>query len=556
MTTARTNSPLGTHDVTNQSVPLEDYNLYKADTALREALQREGAAWAEGPVSEFGGHCGSAHYIEAGRLANENPPVLHTHDRYGHRIDTVEYHPAYHEIQSLYVKYRAHSWPWVERREGAHVARAALTYMIPQTEAGVGCPITMTFAVVPALKHTPAVADAWLPKLMSNEYDQRHVPVSEKKSAQMGMAMTEKQGGSDVRANTTTARALGKGGPGGEYELTGHKWFCSAPMSDAFLTLAHTDAGLSCFLVPRFRPDGTKNNFFIQRLKDKLGNRSNASSEIEYRGTWAQMVGEDGRGVPTIIDMVTHTRLDCGLASAGFMRLGVAQAMHHARHRAAFGKLLRDQPLMKNVLADLAVEWEAAVMLMFRLARGYDEAMNDAPAQDFVRIATAVAKYWVCKRGPHHVYEAMECFGGAGYVEESPMPRLYRESPLTSIWEGSGNVMCLDVLRAMNREPETAPAFLGELEKARGMDKRVDAAIEKFKAMLSDTNNLELRARRLVEHMARTLQGSLLVRFGNSAVAEAFCASRLAGDHGDEYGTLPPHVDFETILNRAAPVEA
>jgi putative acyl-CoA dehydrogenase len=556
MSTAETKVPLATHDVTNQSVPLEDYNLYKADTALREAMHREGAAWAEGKVTEFGGHCGSKRYIEAGRLANANPPVLHTHDRYGHRIDTVEYHPAYHDIQTLYVMYRAHSWPWVEKRSGAHVARAALAYMIPQTEAGVGCPITMTFAVVPALKHTPSIAEAWLPKLVSNEYDQRHIPVTEKRSAQMGMAMTEKQGGSDVRANTTRARALGKGGPGGEYELTGHKWFCSAPMSDAFLTLAQTEAGLSCFFVPRFRPDGTKNNFFIQRLKDKLGNRSNASSEIEYRETWAQMLGEDGRGVPTIIDMVTHTRLDCGLASAGFMRQGVAQAMHHARHRSAFGKLLRQQPLMKNVLADLAVEWEAATMLMFRLARGYDEAMNDPLAQDFVRIATAVAKYWVCKRGPHHVYEAMECLGGAGYVEESPLPRLYRESPLTSIWEGSGNVMCLDVLRAMNREPETAPAFLGELEQARGGDKRVDAAIDRLKAMLSDSGNLELRARRLVEQMALTLQGALLVRYGNPAVAEAFCASRLAGDHGDEYGTLPPHVDFETILNRAAPVEA
>lgn len=556
MSTTETKCPLATHDVTNQSVPLEDYNIYKADTALREAIHREGAAWAETQVAEFGGHCGSARYLEAGRLANANPPVLRTHDRYGHRIDTVDYHPAYHDIQKLYVMYRAHSWPWVEKRAGVHVARAALAYMIPQTEAGVGCPITMTFAVVPALKHTPAIAEAWLPKLLSNEYDARHLPVSQKRSAQMGMAMTEKQGGSDVRANTTRACALGKGGSGGEYVLTGHKWFCSAPMSDAFLTLAQTDAGLSCFLVPRFRPDGTKNNFFIQRLKDKLGNRSNASSEIEYRDTWAQMLGEDGRGVPTIIDMVTHTRLDCGLASAGFMRQGVAQAMHHVKHRSAFGKKLRDQPLMKNVLADLAVEWEAATMLMFRLARGYDEMVNDPHAQDFVRIATAVAKYWICKRGPHHVYEAMECLGGAGYVEESPLPRLYRESPLTSIWEGSGNVMCLDVLRALNREPETAPAFLGELEAARGLDKRVGAAIDKLKAMLSDTGNLELRARRLVEHMARTLQGALLVRYGNSAVAEAFCASRLAGDHGDEYGTLPPHVDFETILNRAAPVEA
>ncbi len=547
---------IATHEVTNQSVPLEDYNVYKADTALREAVHREGAAWADSRVADFGAECGSARYIELGRVANKFPPELRTHDRYGHRVDMVDYHPAYHEIQSLYVKHRAHSWPWVEPRAGAHVARAALAYMIPQTEAGVGCPITMTFAVVPALRHQPEIAAAWLPKITSNEYDPRHIPVGQKRSAQMGMAMTEKQGGSDVRANTTRAHAIGAGGPGGDYLLDGHKWFCSAPMSDAFLTLAKTEAGVSCFLVPRFRPDGSKNNFFIQRLKDKLGNRSNASSEIEYVDTWAQMVGEDGRGVPTIIEMVTHTRLDCGLASAGFMRQGVAQAVHHARHRSAFGKRLRDQPLMKNVLADLAVEWEAATMLMFRLARGYDEAVNDASGQDFVRIATAVAKYWVCKRGPHHVYEAMECLGGAGYVEESPLPRLYREAPLTSIWEGSGNVMCLDVLRAMNREPETAGAFLGEVEQARGGDARLDAAIDGLKKNLLDTDKLELRARRLTEQMALVLQGALLVRYGNRAVADAFCASRLAGDHGDEYGTLPRDTEFDAIIDRAAPLEA
>ncbi len=551
-----TPSPLATHDVINQSVPLEDYNLFKADTGLREALKREGAAWAETKVSEFGAECGSARYIELGRAANEFTPELHTHDRFGNRIDTVEYHPAYHEMMSLGVKYRAHSWPWAEPRAGAHVARGALGYMLSQTEAGVGCPITMTFAVVPALRHQPEIAAAWLPKLIANDYDPRHLPVDQKRSAQMGMAMTEKQGGSDVRSNTTEARPIGAGGPGGEYELYGHKWFCSAPMSDAFLTLAKTPAGISCFLVPRFRPDGTKNNFFIQRLKNKLGNRSNASSEIEYKATWAQMVGEEGRGVPTIIEMVTHTRLDCGLASAGFMRQGVAQAVHHARHRSAFGKLLRDQPLMKNVLADLAVESEAATMLMFRLARGYDEAIVNPGVQDFVRIATAVAKYWVCKRGPHHVYEAMESLGGAGYVEESPMSRLYREAPLTSIWEGSGNVMCLDVLRAMNREPESASAFMNEVEQARGGDARLDHALDRLKEALSDSGQLELRARRLTEQMALVLQGALLVRYGNAAVSDAFCASRLGGDHGSEYGTLPRDADFDAIIDRAAPVAA
>jgi len=552
LTEAQLNSAK-THEVVNQSVPLEDYNVFTADRALVEAVEREGADWAFDTIAEFGAKCGSAYYIEQGRLANENPPVLKTHDRYGHRIDEVEYHPAYHEMMGLGVAYQAHAWPWNESRAGAHVARGALGYILAQTEAGVGCPITMTFAAVPALRHQPDIAEEWLPRLTVADYDKRHIPVSEKRSAQMGMAMTEKQGGSDVRANTTIARPLGAGGPGEAYELTGHKWFCSAPMSDAFLTLAQTDVGLTCFLVPRFLPDGTKNNFFIQRLKNKLGNRSNASSEIEYNGTWARMVGEEGRGVPTIIEMVTHTRLDCGLASAGFMRQGVAQAIHHAQRREAFGKKLRDQPLMKNVLADLAVEAEAATMLMFRVARAYDEERNDPGVGDFVRIATAVAKYWVCKRGPHHAYEAMEPLGGAGYVEGSHMPRLYREAPLTSIWEGSGNVMCLDVLRAMNREPETVPAFFGEVEKAKGADPHLDKLVDAIKAALRDLDGIESRARRIVENMALALQGALLARHGEPAVAHAFIASRIAGDHGGEYGTLPGTVDFDAIIERNAP---
>ncbi len=544
-----------THEVENQPEPLEDYNLVGTDVALREALAREGADWAEPALSDFGAALGSAHMLEQGRLANVHTPELRTHDRFGHRIDVVDYHPAYHELMGLCIKYQAHAWPWNEQRQGAHVARGALAYMIPQVEAGVGCPITMTFAVVPALRNQPEIADEWIPKLTSTEYDPRHIPVTEKKSAQMGMAMTEKQGGSDVRSNTTSARPLGAGGPGAEYELTGHKWFCSAPMSDAFLTLANTEVGLTCFLVPRFLPDGTKNNFFIQRLKDKLGNRSNASSEIEYNATWARMVGEEGRGIATIIDMVTHTRLDCGLASAGLMRQAVAQAAHNARYRSAFGKKLRDQPLMKNVLADLAVEWEAATMLMMRIARAYDDALTDPAQRDFVRIATAVSKYWVCKRAPRHVYESMECLGGPGYVEESVLPRLYREAPVMSIWEGSGNVMCLDVLRAMGREPETLPAFLAEVEKAKGADAGLDACVSKLREELSNGANAEIRARSLVERMALAMQGALLVQHGHPAVAEAFCASRFGRDRGYEYGTLPAGTDFDAIIDRAMPDE-
>jgi putative acyl-CoA dehydrogenase len=411
----------------------------------------------------------------------------------------------------------------------------------------------MTFAVVPALRHQPDVAETWIPRVTSAQYDPRFIPARDKTGATMGMAMTEKQGGSDVRANTTRAEPLGAGGPGQAYHLTGHKWFCSAPMSDAFLTLAHTPSGLTCFLVPRFLPDGTQNRFFIQRLKDKLGNRSNASSEIEYQDTYALMVGEEGRGVPTIIDMVAHTRLDCVSGTAGLMRWAVAQACHHARYRAAFGKKLADQPLMKNVLADLVVESEAATALALRLARAYDQTAQHPEQGSFARLATAVGKYWVCKRGPNLAFEAMECLGGAGYVEESFMPRIYREMPLSSIWEGSGNVMCLDVLRALNRQPDAWAVFMEDFSLVRGGDKRLDAAIDHLQQALSHTDELQYRARYIAELMARVLQGSLLVRFGHAAVAEAFCASRLAIEGGTAYGTLPRGIDVDAIIERGTP---
>jgi putative acyl-CoA dehydrogenase len=542
---------MSTHEVFNQAPPLRDYNPFDADRALADALEREGGGWAAARVRQLAGIAGGE-AIEWGIQANAAPPVLRTHDRYGHRIDEVEYHPAYHRLMELAVAYELHALPWREPRAGAHVARAALFVVLAQAEAGHGCPISMTYSAVPALRVQPELAAEWEPRLTSASYDPRCAPAATKRGALCGMAMTEKQGGSDVRANTTRAEPLGAGGPGGEYALTGHKWFCSAPMSDAFLVLAQTARGLSCFLVPRWLPDGTRNRFQLQRLKDKLGNRSNASSEVEFDRTWARMVGPDGRGVPTIIEMVNHTRLDCVIGAAAGMRQGVAQATHHAAHRAAFGKRLVDQPLMQNVLADLCIESEAATAAMMRLARAYDPG-TDEREQHFKRIATAVVKYWVCKRWPVHAAEALECLGGNGYVEDSLMPRLYREAPLNSIWEGSGNVICLDVLRAMAHGPEVIEAFFAEIDGARGADRRLDAFAAALRQDLADHTGIEARARRIVERMALALQGALLVRGGPPAVADAFCASRLAGDHGRAFGTLPAGTDMTAIIERARP---
>jgi len=540
-----------THEVANQPPPLEGYNLFTSDRVLIEAVRRE-AAWADERVRRLGEIAGGEP-LAWGRLANTNPPVLRTHDRYGNRIDEVEFHPAWHELMRLAVANELHALPWREPQPGAHAARAALSYMLSQVEAGHGCPISMTYSAVPALRAAPEVAAEWEPRLTSTAYDPRPIPASEKTGALCGMAMTEKQGGSDVRANTTRARPVGARGPGAAYEVTGHKWFCSAPMCDAFLVLAHVERGLSCFLLPRWLPDGTRNRFHIQRLKDKLGNRSNASSEVEFDGAWARLVGDEGRGVPTIIEMVNHTRLDCVIGAAATMRQAVAQATHHAAHRSAFGRRLADQPLMQNVLADLAVESEAATVAMMRLARAYDG--GDAGERHFARLATAVVKYWVCKRTPMLVAEALECLGGNGYVEESMMPRLYREAPLNSIWEGSGNVICLDVLRAMAREPESVDAFFAEVGRVGGDEPRLDGFVTRLRDDLRRPEAIEVRARRLVERMAVALQGSLLVRHGDPAVAEAFCASRLEGDHGLAFGTLPTGLEFARIAERARPLE-
>jgi putative acyl-CoA dehydrogenase len=543
-----------THEVINQAPPLEGHNLFDSDRVLVEALGREGGGWAEERVRELGEICGRPETIRLGVEANENPPRLRTHDRYGHRIDEVEFHPAWHELLGLGVSHGLHALPWREPEPGAHVARAAMFICLGQVESGVGCPISMTYSAIPALRVQPELAAEWEPRLLSLDYDgERLRPAEQKAGALCGMGMTEKQGGSDVRANTTLAAPLNGGGPGAEYELTGHKWFMSAPMCDAFLVLAQADGGLSCFLMPRFTPDGERNRIQIQRLKDKLGNRSNASSEVEFSRAWARMLGEEGRGVPTIIEMVNHTRLDCAIGAATGLRFGTAQAIHHASHRSTFGRTLVEQPLMENVLADLAIESEAATISALRLARAYDEAAaGDGEAQRFKRIANAVLKYWMTKRGPAHAAEALECLGGNGYVEESGMPRLYREMPLNSIWEGSGNVQCLDVIRAMIRSPESLEAFVTELERATGAEPRLDAALGALRAELADSEGLESRARRVVERMALVLQGSLLVRHGDPAVADAFCASRLEGDGGLAFGTLPGGVDFARIIERHA----
>jgi putative acyl-CoA dehydrogenase len=542
----------GTHEVVNQAPPLVDYNVYEADRPLVESVRREGAEWAEDRISAVGALAGSARAIELGALANENPPKLRTHDRYGHRVDEVEFHPSWHELLGESVRYELHCSPWKDPVPGAHVARAASFMCMSHAEWGIACPVSMTYSVIPALRAQPELAAEWEPRFLSPEYDPRNAPAPEKTGALGGMGMTEKQGGSDVRANTTMARPVNGGGPGAEYVLTGHKWFMSAPMCDAFLVLAQADGGISCFLFPRWTPDGERNRFRLQRLKDKLGNRSNASSEIEFDAASAWLVGEEGAGVRTIIEMVNHTRLDCVIGAATGMRGGVAQAIHHASHRSAFGKVLTDQPLMQNVLADLALESEAATISAMRLARCYDEvAAGDQRAAELRRIANAVLKYWICKRAVAHAGEALECLGGNGFVEESGMPRLFRESPLGSIWEGSGNVQCLDVLRAMVKTPASLEAFFAEVEEGAVAEPRLAAYASALREELpGDIETIEARARRLVERMAMALQASFLVRYGDEAVADAFCASRLSGDWGQVFGTLPAGTDFTRIIDR------
>jgi putative acyl-CoA dehydrogenase len=542
--------------VTNQAPPLVGYDVFTSDRALAQAVARHLepplAEEAHEELSRLGRTAGSAQAQEWGRLANENPPTLHTHDRYGNRIDEVEFHPSWHRLLGKGVS-AGLTAAW--SRPGGHVRRAAAFLVWSQVESGHGCPLSMTHAAVPALRAEPELAAFWEPLLTSQIYEAELRPAAQKPGVLFGMGMTEKQGGSDVRANTTRATRLAAAG---EYTLTGHKWFCSAPMSDAFLVLAQADAatgagGLTCFLVPRVLEDGTRNVFAIQRLKDKLGNRSNASSEVEFDGTWARRVGEEGRGVRTIIEMVAATRLDCVLGSAALMRQALVQAVHHCTYREAFGGKLIDKPLMVNVLADLALESEAATTLALRLAAAYDAAdAGDERERALLRLAVPAAKYWVTKRCTPHVAEALECLGGNGYVEESGLPRLLRESPLNSIWEGSGNVQALDVLRALQREPAALNAFLGEVGRARGADHRLDGAVKDLLTELGDLEGIEARARRLVERMALVLQGALLVQYAPPEVADAFCASRLGRDQGAAFGTLPATLDLASVVRRAS----
>ncbi|MEU6297421.1 acyl-CoA dehydrogenase family protein [Streptomyces erythrochromogenes] len=539
-----------THTVSNQAPPLVGHDVYGGDRALTEGVERHLASAdpellgeVREELTDLGRAAGSAQAQEWGAQANENPPKLRTHDRYGNRVDEVDFHPAWHRLLGHAVgSGLTDAWG----RPAGHLRRAGGFFLWSQAEAGHGCPVSMTHAAVPALRADPSIAAEWEPRLTSHVYEQGLRPAAQKAGVLFGMGMTEKQGGSDVRANTTTAVPLDASG---EYLLTGHKWFCSAPMCDGFLVLAQAPGGLTCFLVPRVLEDGTRNVFAIQRLKDKLGNKSNASSEVEFDGTWARRVGEEGRGVRTIIEMVAATRLDCVIGSAALMRQALTQAVHHAEHRSAFGALLIDQPLMRNVLADLALESEAATTLTLRLASAYDAGTEQEKA--FLRLAVPAAKYWVTKRCTPMVAEALECLGGNGYVEESGLPRLLRESPLNSIWEGSGNVQALDVLRALQREPQALNAFLQEVGLARGADHRLDSAIKDLLTDLADLEGIEARARRVVERMALVLQGSLLVRWAPPAVADAFCASRLGGDWGTAFGTLPHSLDLRTVVERA-----
>jgi putative acyl-CoA dehydrogenase len=541
-----------THEVMNQPGSLEDYDLYSADKPLRDAVQVFGADWAADLLKQTGALVGSARVQHLARQANRQLPELRTHDRFGHRVDVVEFHPAYHELMGLILGCETHSFAWTHDRPGAHVARAALSYLWNQGENGICCPMGMTFASIPALRHDRTLLAEWAPLINRSAYDPRPVYAKDKSGITVGMAMTEKQGGSDLRATMTAARpATARRGPGEPYLITGHKWFFSVPMSDLFLTLAQSEKGLSCFVATGWLPDGNRNRLKLQRLKDKCGNRSNASSEVEFYDLYAVMLGEEGRGIRTIIEMAHATRLDFAIGSSGLMRQALSQAIHHTSNRRAFQRHLVDLPLMRNVVADLAVESEGMMWMSMRLARALDRSEGDKAEALFSRIATPIAKYWICKRAPQFVAEALECHGGNGYIADHRMERLYREAPLNGIWEGTGNVICLDVLRCMQREPETVEVLLGEVNEARGRNVQLDSFADNLMRRIKDVSGLEPFARRLVEMMALALQASLLVRHSSSVVADAFCATRLDGDWGHAFGTLPRGLDTQAIVDRA-----
>jgi putative acyl-CoA dehydrogenase len=543
---------MATHSVENQPPPLENYNVFASDRALVDSVRREAPMLQTDELTALGDLAGRPETIQLGFDANEHPPELHTHDRFGNRIDEVRFHRSWHVLMGYATSAGLHGAPWQDRTPHPHVARAAKFFTWAQVESGHGCPISMTYAAVPVLRAQPELADIWSAALMERAYDPRLVRVAEKRAALCGMGMTEKQGGSDVRANATRAVPLERSGPACEYLLTGHKWFCSAPMSDAFLVLAQTVGGLSCFLVPRVLADGTRNVLTIVRLKNKLGNRSNASAEVEFDATRGWLIGDEGEGVARIVEMVNYTRMDCALGSAALMRAALAHAIAHASYRRAFGKTLVDQPLMQNVLADLALESEAATVLCMRLARAIDESPNDAQAAALKRIGTALTKYYVCKRAPVAVGEALECLGGNGYVEESIMPRLYREAPLNSIWEGSGNINALDVVRVLRKRPETLAAWRAEIAPALG-EARVARELHSLQQQLCDSGLGESQARSVSERLAVLWQAALLAQHAPAEIADAFVASRIGGAWGRTLGTLAAGTSLGAIVDRAAP---
>ena len=541
---------LPTHEVENMPPYMGNQDLWKNDKNLRDAVNREGAGWAEKNLSAFGHLMGSTEMFDHAEKANKNPPELKAFDQYGNRINYVDYHPSYHHLLGVAIKNEIPSFAWNHKKEGSQVAHMALTYMFNQVEGGVMCPMAMTYSVIPALKHNRDLEAQWLPKVLSNQYDDRDIPIDQKLGGTIGMFMTEKQGGSDVRANSTRAKPVSSSvGNGSEYLLTGHKYFCSAPMCDAFLVLANTDVGLSCFLVPRWKPNGERNSFFIQRLKDKLGNRSNASSEIELDNTLGTMIGEEGKGIKTILDMVIGNRIYCAVSSASLMRQAVVQVLHHVSHRSAFQKRLIDQPLMRNVVTDMVLESEAALNLSLRVARAVDNQNSNEDERSFARISTAISKYWVTKRAPYLIFEALECHGGPGYIEESVMPRLYREAPLNSIWEGSGNVMCLDVLRALQRDKNALPALFKELDLAKGANRNFDVSLDDLKSKLESSKGIETEARLITEKMACLIQASIFIRSGQREKISAFCDSRLGSTWSGAFGTLSEGTNFEEIIH-------
>ena len=545
---------LPTHEVENMPPYIGNQDLWKNDKNLRDAVNREGADWAEKNLSVFGHLMGCTEMFDHAEKANKNPPELKAFDQYGNRINYVDYHPSYHHLLGVAIRNEIPSFAWNHKKEGSQVAHMALTYMFNQVEGGVMCPMAMTYSVIPALKHNPDLEAQWLPKVLSNQYDDRDIPIDQKLGGTIGMFMTEKQGGSDVRANSTRAKPVSSTvGNGSEYLLTGHKYFCSAPMCDAFLVLANTNVGLSCFLVPRWKPDGERNSFFIQRLKDKLGNRSNASSEIELDDTFGTMIGEEGKGIKTILDMVIGNRIYCAVSSASLMRQAVVQVLHHTTHRTAFQKKLLDQPLMKNVIADMILESDAAANLAMRVARSVDCQEEDENEKSISRIFTTVSKYWITKRAPYMIFEALECHGGPGYIEESIMPRLYREAPLNSIWEGSGNVMCVDVLRAMQKDKNAISSVFNELEKARGLNAYYDLNIDNLFLELKNPEDLEIKSRSITERISTLMQASIFLKNCNEEIASAFCSSRLGGNWTGAFGTLNSNTNFDKIIKRALP---